>query len=77
MNLLNILKGMTIPHHTVYKMQMVGPADNTVRTSIPRCILENQAILKSTTVDDLIKNYRAEWRTDTSGLVLILFVPKS
>jgi len=47
-----------------YRMQTVGIDGNTVRTSVPRAIVEREARKQGLTIDEFISKYKLVWLYD-------------
>lgn len=59
-----------------YKMQAVGALGSTIRTSVPREIVEREARRKNLTIKQFIKDYLVSWLYNGFDGAWARFVPK-
>ena len=59
----------------VYRMQIAGDGD-TIRTSVPREVVEREARRRDMTIREFIKNFRIEWRYNNFDGAFMGFVLK-
>ena len=58
-----------------YRMQTVGIDGNTIRTSVPRVIVEKAARIHGMKVKQFVKKFKVEWRFNSFDGAHALFVP--
>ena len=58
-----------------YRMQTVGPDGNTIRTSVPRAVVEKEAKRHSLSVRNFVRKFNVEWRYNSFAGAHALFVP--
>ena len=51
-------------HKKSYRMQMVGPNGETIRTSVPKKVIEKEAANRGLSVSDFIDQYKINWLED-------------
>jgi hypothetical protein len=51
-----------------YRMQFVGKSDNTIRTTIPRFLIEREAKKHSLTPAEFLDNFKIVWNMGEGAL---------
>ena len=62
-------------YRKAYLMQAVGPDGNTIRTSVPRQVVEKEATRLKLTVEEFLDKYKVEWLFNSFPGVYGMFVP--
>ena len=58
-----------------YFMQAVGPDENTIRTSVPKQVVEREAKQLGLTVEEFLEKYKVQWLFNGFPGVYGMFVP--
>jgi len=59
-----------------YLMQAVGSDGNTIRTSVPKIVVEKEANRLKLTIEEFLEKYKVEWLFNSFPGIHGMFVPK-
>ena len=52
---------LQVTYHKSYLMQVVGPDGNSVRTTVPKQVVEKEATRLGLKVEEFIERYKIKW----------------